>query len=247
MNNTHSAKAVSYDIGRPDYPSEFFDYLYNEIGFTNNDVIADIGCGTGKITRHFLDRGNKVIAIELDGDMLSIANKRLADYPNFISYQKPAEATGIESNAVNHIFCGNAYEWFDRTQVVPEFRRILNSGGKIVLTNLGSGSTHSSGEHEEIINRYRKPIANRTLNASPPFSPGTFQEKVFVYEIHQTADEFLHGNLSASFSPSAMDEDYEPYCNALMAFFDKHKTNDKITGVMRLRCVIGSAENLNDT
>ena len=245
MNNTHAAKANSYDLGRPDYPSEFFDYLYNEVGVTNNDIIADIGCGTGKITRHFLDRGNKVIAIEPDGDMLSIANKRLAGYPNFTSYQKSAEATGIESNAVNHIFCGNAYEWFDRTQVVPEFRRILNTGGKIILTNLGSGSNHSSEEHMAIINRYRKPVT-RKPNTSPPFSPGTFQEKIFTYEIHQTVNEFLHGSLSASFSPSTLDDEYGPYCKALRGFFDKHKTDGNITGVMRLRCVIGSAENLNE-
>ena len=36
--NTHANKANSYDLGRPDYPSDFFSYLYNEIGFNKNDT-----------------------------------------------------------------------------------------------------------------------------------------------------------------------------------------------------------------
>ena len=72
------------------------------------------------------------------------------DYPNYISFQKPAEATGIETNSVDRIFCGNAYQWFDRKQVVPEFRRILRAGGKIVVTTFGGDSSVSSAGGKEL-------------------------------------------------------------------------------------------------
>ena len=244
MNNSHADKANSYDLGRPDYPSDFFDYLYGEIGFSRNDVIADIGCGTGKITRHFLDYGNKVIAVEPDADMLNIANKRLAAYPNYISFQKTAEATGIEANSIDYIFCGNAYHWFDRKLVVPEFRRILRKGGKIVLTTLGGGSTFYDDELSEIINNFKKPAPKRNLDMSPPFKSGMFSEKVFTYEISQTFEEFLNGMLSASYSPSALDKEYEPYCKAMKELYDKYKVNDKLVGKMQLHCTIGNAEDL---
>ena len=89
--NTHAAKAKSYDIGRPEYPGVFFDFLYNETGLKKDAVIADIGCGTGKVTRNFLERGSKVIAIEPDSDMLGIVNEKLKIYPNYSSFQRTAE------------------------------------------------------------------------------------------------------------------------------------------------------------
>jgi len=39
--NTHAGKAERYEKGRPDYPEAFFDFLYGEGGFHENDVIAD--------------------------------------------------------------------------------------------------------------------------------------------------------------------------------------------------------------
>ena len=116
---THQGKAKSYETGRPEYPTEIFDYLYSEAGYKPTDTIADIGSGTGKVTRHFLDRGSKVIAIELDADMLEISDKKLGSYPNYTSYNKSAEATSIPSGTVNHIFCGNSFNWFDRSLVAP--------------------------------------------------------------------------------------------------------------------------------
>jgi len=246
MVNSHASKANSYDLGRPDYPSDFFYYLYNEIGFSKNDIIADIGSGTGKITRHFLEYGSKVIAIEPDGDMLSIANEKLNEFPNFTSFQKTAEAADIETGSINHIFCGNSYHWFDRKKVVPEFRRILHTGGKIVIATLGDGGSSSyDGELTEVINYYKKPVPNRNIDLSPAFNSGTFTEKVFNYSIFQTFDQFLHGMLSASYSPSALDITYEPFCNDIKSIFDKYNQDNKLAGVMSLHCMIGKAENLN--
>ena len=242
-NNTHENKANSYDLGRPDYPNEFFNYLYNEIGFTKNDIIADIGCGTGKVTRHFLERGNTVVAIEPDGNMLKIANERLGIYPNFTSFQKTAEATGIKTGAIDHIFCGNAYHWFDRKQVVLEFQRILRTDGKIVLTELSSGPTAYEDELSRIIYNFKKSVPN--MDRSPPFISGMFLEKEFSYEIFQTFEMFLHGMLSVSFTPSVLDMEYEPFCKAIKDLFDKYKIVDKLAGTMRLSCMIGKAEHLN--
>ena len=241
--NTHANKANSYDLGRPDYPSEFFNYLYDEIGFTKSNTIADIGCGTGKVTRHFLEFGNKVVAIEPDGDMLNIANERLGSYPDYTSFQKTAEATNIKTASIDHIFCGNSYHWFDREKVVPEFQRILRTDGKIVLTELSGGATLYEDELSEIINNFKKPIPN--MDRSPPFISGMFSEKVFFYDIFQTFDMFLHGMLSTSFTPSVFDMEYEPFCKAIQDLFNKYKINDKLAGTMRLHCVVGKAEHLN--
>jgi len=42
-----SNKADLYKKFRPTYPKEFIDYLYSQVGFSKESIIADIGSGTG--------------------------------------------------------------------------------------------------------------------------------------------------------------------------------------------------------
>ncbi|MCL2513752.1 MAG: class I SAM-dependent methyltransferase [Oscillospiraceae bacterium] len=244
-NNTHANKAESYDIGRPEYPAAFFDFLYAKTIVKVDDIIADIGCGTGKVTRHFLERGNKVIAIEPDGEMLRIADKKLKQYPNYLSFQNTAENTGIENGSASHIFCGNSYHWFDRKKAVPEFRRILKRGGTVVISRLGGGENDYDCESAKIIEKYKKAVKNRALDTSPPFLSGTFLEKTFDFAIYETFDGFLHGSLSASFTPSVGDKTYEPFCDEIKQLFEKYQKNGRLEAVMRLHCMIGDAVNLS--
>ena len=240
--NTHAGKAESYDLGRPEYPDTYFDFLYSEAGFTSSDIIADIGCGTGKITKHFLDRGNKLIAIEPDADMLRIADKKLRSYPNYSSFQRMAENIGLGIGSIDHIFIGNAYHWFDRKLIVRELKRILRDNGTIVIATLGNAQ--NGYDTEEITEKYKKDVLSRKPDMSAPFQPGTFVEKIFPFIIQETFDEFLHGLLSASYMPSVEDETYDPFCRDLKDWFDKHSHNDMMEVAMQLNCVIGYADNM---
>ena len=242
--NTHGAKAESYDIGRPEYPVDFFDFLYNETGLKTHSIIADIGGGTGKVTKHFLERGNKVIVIEPDSDMLCIANKNLSKYQNYYSFQRTAEDTGIETNSIDCIFCGNSYYWFERCKVVPEFKRILRKNGIVVTSWIGnSGFKKYDYEFSEIFGKYSKPVLRKRYE-SPVFLPGTYQEKTFIYTVYQTMDEFLHGVLSESDSPAYGTDTYEPFCEKIKELFEKYSNNGKLETVFKAHCMTGSAENL---
>jgi len=48
----------------------------------NNDVVLEVGCGTGSLTEALADRAGKVIAVELDHTLAKIAKKQLADNEN---------------------------------------------------------------------------------------------------------------------------------------------------------------------
>ena len=146
IRNTHANKAASYDIGRPGYPEEFFDYLYGEFGLTNRSVIADIGAGTGKITKRFLERGTKVFAIEPDKNMMSFLKTNLAGYTNCTFIESSAESTGIASNSLDLIFCGNSYIWFNRNDVVPEFQRVVrySDNHNVVIAHMSPDDRHIS-------------------------------------------------------------------------------------------------------
>ncbi|MCL2772950.1 MAG: class I SAM-dependent methyltransferase [Oscillospiraceae bacterium] len=241
---SHSGKAKNYDIGRAEYPTEFFDFLYGEFGIKTTDVIADIGCGTGRVTKHFLERGNKVLAIEYDADMLKIADHKFTEYPNYISICTPAEDTTVETGTVDYIICGTSYCWFDRTRAVPEFRRISRDNGNVLITHIYVGINDYEEDIEKVNEKYRQPVLSAKPNMSPPFPVGKFTEKNVEYTESGSYSKFLNTWLSMSFAPAEGHALYKPFCDEVSAVFKKYETGGIIKTLLRLHCFIGKAEDL---
>lgn len=53
--NIFKGKAQFYN-SRPTYPQECIDYLINKFSLNSDSVIADIGAGTGILTKPFLEK-----------------------------------------------------------------------------------------------------------------------------------------------------------------------------------------------
>jgi len=221
MQNTHTHKAQSYDLGRPAYPAAFYDWLYGAFGLSREAVIADIGAGTGTVTKGFLEHGNRVVAVESDNDMRAILAKKLSGFEGCTILGNSAEDTGIAAASVNLIFCGNAYHWFDRARAVLEFKRILKdgSGANVVIAMLNG-------------------------IASSPFREGTYAKQKFPFVLNQSWDTFLHGNLSASSNPSPGDDHYKEFVNERRRYFDKHSRDGLLATEFRLSCAAGNVNDL---
>ena len=243
--STHMNRADSYDIGRPYYPQAFFEYL-DKIGLARNSTIADIGAGTGKITRMFLERGYRVFALEPDKDMFRVLRKNTSCFPQCTIIEAAAENTGIPDNSADLVFCGNSYMWFDRGAVIPEFKRIARSNKhhNIVIAQLGAGDDVYSNELLEINRKFSKSTPNAVPNNSLPFRQGKYQNKVLDYTIYQDFNEMLHGLLSASYAPSADDDCFKEYCDKIKGLFEKYSLNGAIETKMRLSCISGNTEDL---
>lgn len=55
----YSFNAEKYLSYRTEYPKEFINYLYENVGLRHNSIIADIGSGTGKLSKELLLNGGK--------------------------------------------------------------------------------------------------------------------------------------------------------------------------------------------
>jgi SAM-dependent methyltransferase len=242
--NTHAGKAGSYDLGRPEYPAAFYDYLYGEFGLHANAVIADIGAGPGKIARGFLERGSRVYAVEPDDDMRRIAQERLGRFDGCTVLGNCAEETGIPTGSADLIFCVNSYYWFDRTRVVPEFKRILKSGegANVVLAWL-RGSPKQSEELYESLGLLIKPMDGRH-DESPPFREGAFTGKEFNFTLFRDLTAFMNGMLSASFSLNPGDDGFEEYCQIIKRHFERYSRDEKLETKFKLTCMIGNVNAL---
>lgn len=82
MNNTDrfTGKARAYAQGRPDYPASVVGLLTQE-SRRENPRLADIGSGTGILSRAMLERGWTVYGVEPNDDMRKEAEKRLSAFP----------------------------------------------------------------------------------------------------------------------------------------------------------------------
>ncbi|MCQ2491558.1 MAG: methyltransferase domain-containing protein [Lachnospiraceae bacterium] len=52
---------------------EYMDMLLKEQGVKPGALLMELGCGTGKVTEMFYDRGYKMVGLDLSADMLGIA------------------------------------------------------------------------------------------------------------------------------------------------------------------------------
>ena len=126
-------RVESYVRSRPSYPSAVVDLLELECGLTPGWEVADIGSGTGILSRLFLDRGCRVYGVEPNVEMRRAGEALLATYRLFTSVDGTAEETDLPSESVDMIAAGQAYHWFDTHACRREFSRILRPGGWVVL------------------------------------------------------------------------------------------------------------------
>ena len=90
-----SNRVADYIRYRPGYPRAVLDLLRDECALKPESVVADVGSGTGILTRLFLDNGNSVYGVEPNAEMRQAGEEFLATYRKFRSVA--AAAAGFET------------------------------------------------------------------------------------------------------------------------------------------------------
>jgi ubiquinone/menaquinone biosynthesis C-methylase UbiE len=127
-----SDRVENYVRYRPTYPQVVVETLAVECHLTTASIIADIGSGTGILTKLFLDNGNRVL-VEPNREMREAGERLLVDCAGFTSIAATAESTTLPDHSVDFVTAGQAFHWFDREKARAEFTRILKPGGWVVL------------------------------------------------------------------------------------------------------------------
>ena len=76
-------RVAYYVQARPDYPPAVLACLRDEYGLQETAVIADIGSGTGKLARLFLEHGHRVFGVEPDAEMRAASELYLQEFLRF--------------------------------------------------------------------------------------------------------------------------------------------------------------------
>ena len=128
----YSERSHSYDK-RAEYSCEAIQELLNKMRLCDNFKLVDIGAGTGKLTKHLVNSGCEVIAVEPNSNMQSYGRTNVvAENGNRKTLTwmfGTAEDTGLPDNIAQAAFFGSSFNVVDQKSALQETRRIVRENG----------------------------------------------------------------------------------------------------------------------
>jgi trans-aconitate 2-methyltransferase len=115
---------------------EWGTVVLDRLRLRGDEVVLDIGCGTGRLTEQLLRRlpHGRVIAVDLSSNMIQVARDSLK--PSFASRAQLAIADAAAlplSNSADAIFSTATFHWvLDHPRLFRSLRRALKPGGQLV-------------------------------------------------------------------------------------------------------------------
>jgi len=128
--------ASDYARFRAGFPDAFFDRL-GALGVVAPGMRAlDLGTGTGTVARGLAMRGLEVTGLDKSKELMEAAQALDREAGVTVRYVVgAAEDTGMSARSFDVITAGQCWHWFDRAKAAAEARRILKSGGHLVIGN----------------------------------------------------------------------------------------------------------------
>jgi len=115
--------------GRIDYRT----YILEDDLIDKSGTILDIGCGIGRITDFMSLDFNRVIGIDISGEMIRQARIRLEDRPNIEFFETNGELIPIKNNSIDVAFSYLVHQHIKTNEMVEnnfkEVNRVLKPGG----------------------------------------------------------------------------------------------------------------------
>ena len=118
-------RVADYVRFRPSYPPDVIRTLHDELGLRAGQVVADVGSGTGILSRLLVDNGNIVYGVEPSAEMAEAALAALGRTGRFHDVRGTAEETNLPPASADLATAAQAFHWFDVDAAREQFRRIL--------------------------------------------------------------------------------------------------------------------------
>jgi SAM-dependent methyltransferase len=122
-----------YDRVRPSYPDALFDDLVAITGLDARSSLLEVGCGTGQATRSLAALGCSVTAVEPGIAMATLAQERLASFPNVAVEVSRFEDWDDRRRVFDVLVAAASWHWVDPSIGWPRAHAALVTGGWMAL------------------------------------------------------------------------------------------------------------------
>ena len=106
-----------------------------------NEIVLEIGCGTGHALVEFVNKCSKVIAIDLSEKMLKVAQRKIQN-KRIELCQADGLSLPFPNGQIDCAFISFTLELFDTPEipkVLGEIHRVLKKGGRLGIVSLAKG------------------------------------------------------------------------------------------------------------
>ena len=123
----YTEHASHYDK-RADYSGAAIDELLEALGCTPAVPVADVGAGTGKLTKELLKRGLVVRSVEPNDAMRAVGIRNTTG--GSVEWSRgTGEHTGLAARSVQAVFFGSSFNVVNQSLALTEAARLLLPGG----------------------------------------------------------------------------------------------------------------------
>ncbi len=129
----YSEVADEYEQARPGYPQELITRAVEIAQLPQNAVILELGCGPGKATTAFAEKGFSMICLEPSQPASEIAKRNCANYPKVEIKNTNFEEYLLENQEFHGVLAANAWHWMPPEIKYKKAAEALKDKGNLIL------------------------------------------------------------------------------------------------------------------
>jgi len=115
------------------------DAVLSRLAGTRPDVVLDLGCGTGQLTRRLTEQfpDAEVVGIDYSAGMLGEASERVGNRANLV--RADAQLLPFRSASADVVVCTESFHWYgDQRRALEELAAVLRPGGQLVIASIAA-------------------------------------------------------------------------------------------------------------
>ena len=168
LKTTFNTAPTLYEDVRPGYPEALIQDVLDISGLKDHSRILEVGCGTGKATRPFAERGYKLVCLDIGADLIAVAKEKLKAFPN-VSFVAQAFEEWESDGKFDLIISATAFHWVDPKVRYLKASEVLKSKGSLaVFSNQHVRKDEGFfAESQSLYDKYYTPLTtNRPTHAT---------------------------------------------------------------------------------
>jgi SAM-dependent methyltransferase len=125
-----------------------------------HEVLLDIACGTGEVSRHFRSSVARIVGVDITPAMAAQAAGHIDEF-----VESPAEELPFPNGSFDLVVCRQGTQFMRDAQAVAEMVRVLRPGGRACLVHLCAYGEGDRDEYFEILRLRNEARRNFYLRA----------------------------------------------------------------------------------